>query len=216
MAVAAHYLKILDQGGHLVEGESEGHGHIQEIDVTGWNWDVSDQTPKDEAGTAKDKAGRGTAAGSAGASAGGAEVGIEPSLFTFTKTVDRSTTRLMRAMDRGEVLKKATFTLLEELLTVHDVRRSAFRLNVVLENVIVVSYELGGRSSDFRVDLDETWGFNYSKISFDYESAGMYASFDRNPGSSKQGASKPAVDIQQMQKKISELTQAASAKGKRG
>jgi type VI protein secretion system component Hcp len=217
MGVAAHYLQFVDQHGEEIKGESEGHKHDYWIDVTSWNWDVSDESLKNS-GTAKDTTARGATSGAARASAGGGEVGIQPSLLTFTKSVDRSTTRLLLAMDEGHVLQKATITLLEELLDVNRKYREAFRLDVVLEDVKIVSYRLSVRASEHRVDLEETWGLNYTTIKFDYVSAGgMNAKFDRPPGSEKGGAARSEVDPVQQQKRIAELEQAvAAAKGKRG
>lgn len=244
MPVAAHYLEILDQDGIRIDGESEGHKHEGQIDVIGWDWEVTDQAAKNDAGTSKDKTGGKASGGGGKASAGGAEVGIEPSLLTFRKPVDRSTIRLMKAMYGGEVLNKATFTLFEELVGGDDHRRVGFQLDVVLEKVTVVGYELGGRSSEFRVDLDETWQLNYATISIVFVSAGgMNTSFDRPPGSDKGGAvidrppgsekggaAKAAADsasatasaslaavvreVEMLQKKIAGLEKATAAAGK--
>jgi type VI protein secretion system component Hcp len=218
MAIAAHYLEILDREGQRVDGESEGHGYVGEIDITGWDWEVTDQAAKES--TSKDKASSGAAAVASKGSAGSGDTGgIDPSLFTFTKAVDRSTIRLMQAMFNGEVFNEATFTLREDLdLGVADSnRRGAFMLHVVLKKAYVVSYRLGGRSSEHRVDLDETWVLNYASISFDYEhpEGGMSPSFDRKAGSTTQGASKAALDDKEVRKQLADL-QAAAAKAKRG
>lgn len=216
MALAAsHYLKI-EREDFPIDGESEGLGHEGQIDVQGWDWDVSDKSADPTA--SKSLASGGAAAGQTKASAGGTEeVGIDPSLFTFTKPVDSATTALMKAMNGGEVLTRATFELVEEMVDV----KNPFQLLVVLEKVTVVSYKLGGRASEHRVDLDETWGLNYTTISFDYKSAGgLGASFKRNPGSTKRGASKPAPDPEQERKDREELLEYrradAKAKAKRG
>jgi type VI protein secretion system component Hcp len=220
MAVAAaHYLEILDKEGYRVDGESEGLEHEGQIDVTSWNWDVSDKSAA-KSGASTNVASRGGVAGPTKASTDGTEeVGIDPSLFTFTKPVDAATTRLMKALNGGEVLKRVTFELLEEMVGAKNERLDAFRLRVVLERVTVASYRLGGRANEHRVDLDETWELNYTTISFHYESAGgMNAVFQRNPASTKRAASKSeGDDKQQMQKKIADLEQSiAAAKGKRG
>ena len=212
MALAAsHYLKI-EREDFPIDGESEGLGHEGQIDVKGWDWDVSDKSAATTA--SKNLSSGGAAAGQTRASAGGAEeVGIDPSLFTFTKPVDSATTALMKAMNGGEVIPRATFELVEEMVDVEN----PFQLLVVLEKVIVVSYRLGGRAAEHRVDLDETWGLNYTTISFDYKSAGgLSAIFKRNPGSTKRGASKSGPDVEQLLKDISALKQAAAAKDKRG
>jgi len=208
MALAAsHYLKI-EREDFPIDGESEGLGHEGQIDVRGWDWDVSDKSADPSA--SKNLASGGAAAGPTRASAGGTdEVGIDPSLFTFTKPVDSASTALMKAMNGGEVLTRATFELVEEMVDV----KNPFRLLVVLEKVTVVSYKLGGRAAEHRVDLDETWGLNYTTISFDYKSAGgLGASFKRNPGSTKRGASKTGPDIEQLLKENSKLKQDAAAK----
>lgn len=205
--VAAHYLK-LEREDFPIDGESEGLEHEGQIDVKGWDWDVSDKSAAPTA--SKNLANGRAAAGQTKASADGtAEVGIDPSLFTFTKPVDSATTALMKAMDRGDVLKRATFELVEEMVEV----KNPFRLLVVLEKVTVVSYKLGGRAAEHRVDLDETWGLNYTTISFNYMSAGgLNASFKRNPGSTKREARKPVPDIHQVLKENATLRQDAAAK----
>ena len=216
MALAAsHYLKIERENSPPIDGESEGLGHEGQIDVKGWDWDVSDKSAATTA--SKNLASAGAAAGQTKASAGGTEeVGIDPSLFTFTKPVDSSTTVLMNAMNGGKELTRATFELVEQMVDVEN----PFQLLVVLEKVIVVSYRLGGRAAEHRVDLDETWVLNYTKISFDYKSAGgLGAIFKRNPGSTKQGASKSAPDSEQQrrdQKDLAEYRRQAAAKGKPG
>jgi type VI protein secretion system component Hcp len=179
MAVAAHYLQIVNSGNEKIFGESEGHEHESWIDVIGWNWNVADQsTPPTDASDTPSPRGARTGPSSTQAPA----VAVVPADFTFRKSVDASTTQMMKAMYSGEVLKKATFTLFEELVDVGKNHRGAFRLHVVLENVIVTGYRLGGRSSPFRVDLDETWTLTYGKVSFLYETERMNAFFDRQPG----------------------------------
>ena len=147
MAVAAHFLRILDQGGDDICGESEGKGHEGWIDVTGWNWEVADESLKKSA-PAKNATGKGATSGAAGASAGAGEVGIDPSLFTFTKAVDRSTTRLMQEMYQGHVLQKATFTLIEEMVDVNRKYRDAFRLDVVLEHALRGAVQLAREQAE--------------------------------------------------------------------
>lgn len=211
---AAHYLELVDQDNAPILGESEGHDFEGCIDIKGWNWDVSDESMK-SAGSAKDATGKGATAGAGKASAGSGVAGVEPAPFTFTKAVDASTTRLMAAMYKGHVLKMATFTLLEELMDVSRKGRGAFRLHVVLENVKVTSYRLGGRASEHRVDLDETWELDYSKISFLYETERMNAEFDRHPGSTKRGSERPDAGFLEMLRKYG-ITPEPQGKGPGG
>jgi len=192
MPAASHFLNILDASGQPVLGESDGQQlygeaaqHVGDIDVTGWDWDVSDHSANPASAAAKPTGRAGAAAPApAAAATGDIEQGVVPGTLTFRKVVDRSTTRLMSAMNSGEIMQSATFVILEEMLDSHDVRGGAFRLNVVLDKPVVVGYSLSGSASDFRVELDETWELSYSKITFAYESAKVYADFDRKPGSS--------------------------------
>lgn len=184
--VAAHYLEIVDANDEPVCGESEGHDYEDAIDVVGWHWGVSDES------STKSSSGSDSGKGSSN----GKEVGIEPSTFTFTKSVDASTTRLMNAMYKNEELKMVTFTLLEELDISEQAarkaegRRGAFRLHVVLEKVRVIGYQLDGSAADYRVDLNENWELNYSTITFLYETERVEAAFDRNPASQKRASEK--------------------------
>ena len=123
----------------------------------------------------------------------------------------------MSAMYQGHVLQTAKFTLREELMDVNREHRGAFLLHVVLEKVKVVSYKLGGRASEHRVDLDETWELDYSKISFIYETERMNADFDKHPGSTKRGSEMPDADFLDKLKKYG-ITPGSLGKspGKRG
>ena len=213
MAASGSYLEIVDSQNALVAGESEGRDYEGHIDISGWDWGVTDNSSK--AGGSDDSVSKGRA-GTSKASGVSGEVGVLPSLMTFTKPVDSSTTRLMNAMYTGEKLKEATFTVREELVGVRDHSPDAFRLHVRLENVTVVSYRLTGRAAEHRVDLDETWGLDYEKIEFLYETERMRSEFDRPPGSEKRGSEKAAPDPAQLQKKVDELNQIVKAKGKVG
>lgn len=231
MPVAAHYLEILDKDNQRIDGESEGNPRLRDIDgsgwmdvvgwieVVGWDWDVTDKSASNETDTSRDRTSAGAAKGAAKSSTGGVEVGIDSSLLTFRKPVDRSTTRLMGAMYGGHVLNQARFRLFEVLTGGKNELKVGFQLDVVLKKVVVVSYALGGRSSEHRVDLDETWQLSYSTITLDYVSGGggMYATFNRPPESTKGGASKPEVDPVKLQKQLAEVQQQlAAVKGKRG
>lgn len=191
MALAAHYLKIIDAGGAPIIGESYGHQpvgealqHAGEIDIKGWDWRVSDQA-------ADSTSSKGKSSKSGASDADAPEAGVEVGTLTFHKVVDRSTTRLMRAMDRGEELQEATFVLLEELVDVRDQRGGAFRLHVILEKAVLVRYSLNGEADEHRVELEETWELSFSKITFAYESAGVFVSFDRAPGTVKRRKDEP-------------------------
>jgi len=215
------YLEIIAQDNLPVAGESEASEYEGHIDIAGWDWGVTDNASK------KTGASTGSTSKSpAPAKASVEEVGIEPSLVTFSKPVDSATTRLMKAMCFAEKFKEATFTVREELVSLRD-SDDAFVLHVRLEKPSVTSYKLTGRSQEHRVDLEETWTLNYEHIEFLYQprkqvtSAGKVrigagkVQFERPPGSEKRGSEKAAPDPAQLQKQVSELKQQVAA-GKGG
>src|SRR6188768_1819930 len=99
MAASGSYLEIVDSQDDLVAGESEGRYYEGHIDITGWDWAVTDNASK--TGSSGESGSRSRGAGPTKASTVGGEVGILPSLMTFTKPVDSATTRLMKAMYSG-------------------------------------------------------------------------------------------------------------------
>ena len=121
------YLEIVDSKNEPVAGESEGSEYEGHIDINGWDWGVTDNSSKNT-GTSKDSTSKAPSGGGSQASGVGGEVGVSPSLITFTKSVDSASTRLMTAMSTAEKLKEATFTVREELVRRRTtiVKRSGF------------------------------------------------------------------------------------------
>src|SRR5579885_539810 len=110
MAKATQFLRFADDRGALaVRGESFDEEHLNEIDITGWNWDVEDPAvPK----PAPKGSSTGPAKPDASKSNGGeSDRRPKPSKLTFSKFTDRSTTRLLLAMDRGEIFPKVVLTI---------------------------------------------------------------------------------------------------------
>lgn len=211
---SGNYLELYDSAGDPILGESEARGHEEHIDISGWDWSVTDNSSKKSgASTATKGSSTATSKGSPSTD----EVGVVPSLFTFNKPVDSATTRLMRAMYIAEKLEKAIFTVREELPELRDESPNAFRLYVTLKNVTIVSYKLNGRAAEHSVSLDETWGLDYENIEFLYATVGGARSeFERPAGSAKKGSDKAVPDPLQLLKKYNELDQIVKAKGKGG
>lgn len=183
--MASHYLEIIDEDGEQILGESEGHEYEDWIDVQSWSWGVSEKS-----GDKSDDPKSAPKGGSKAAAGAGAETGVETQKFQFTKGVDASTTRLMRKMDDGKVLKMATFTLFEETVDMGSERRKVFRLHAVLEKPRIVEYSLQANAGELAVELTETWTLEYSKVTFLYETERMSAEFDYRPGSDKAAVGK--------------------------
>jgi type VI protein secretion system component Hcp len=113
MAKASQFLNLVDKKGEMVRGECIDARHLNEIIITAWNWHAEDpaavkkkSATKSDSEAAKVK----TKVGSQG------ETGdsIKPSPFGISKPTDRSTVRLLNAMDSGEIFPTATLVIEEE------------------------------------------------------------------------------------------------------
>jgi type VI protein secretion system component Hcp len=180
MPIAAHFLKLSDEGKKPVEGESEGHYSEGLIDISGWSWSVKNQAAADSNATS---------------TSGEMGPNNEPSTFTFNKPTDRSTVRLIQAMDTSEEFKSATFTLLEELRGGPATDVTPFKLEVELKKVKVISYQLSVSTAETGIELDETWTFSYSSIGYDFKSAGFQVLFDLPPGAKKEPPKRVVADL---------------------
>ena len=194
MSIAGQYLLMLGADGVPIAGESDGgKGNYRDsIDIRGWDWSVADQSS-----TAASKSTSKAGPKSTGSSAASApEVGLLPELFKFTKGVDASTTRLMRAMDKMECLQRAKFVLHEERVTGANDGHVEFVLEVTLDDVYVVGYSLQGRAAEARVDLDESWELHYKTIKIAYESAGgLNVEFERKAGAERGSTDRSASEL---------------------
>ena len=200
MSIAGQYLLILGADGTPINGESSGTKsgdnklkYLDSIDIRSWDWSVADQTS-----TAGSKTSSKTSPkqSSGSGAAGTAETGLLPELFKFTKGVDASTTRLMRAMDKNERMQRARFVLHEERVTGANDGHKEFVLEVILDDVYVVGYSLQGRAAEARVDLDESWEFHYKTIKVEYKSAGgLNVEFERKAGAERGSDDKATANL---------------------
>ena len=186
MSIAGQYLVIADAEEELINGESEGSKgkHRHSIDIRSWDWSVADRSSVAERNKKKGGKVAPRHTGPSG-TAGSAETGITPELFKFTKGVDSSTTRLMRAMDKNECLRWARFILHEERAKGANDGHADFQLNVTLDDVYVVGYSVQGRAAEARVDIDETWELHYKTITIDYVSQRVSVDFERKAGTER-------------------------------
>ena len=114
-AAVDYFLKI--EG---VDGESTDRGHRNEIDATGFSWGVSNPTP----------------VGGGGAGAG--KVSVHD--ISITKSVDKSSSKLMVACATGKHFKSVVLTMRK---SGRDGRGVEF-LVITLEDVLVSSYQVSG------------------------------------------------------------------------
>jgi len=200
MPRASFFLQITPKQGK-VDGEAEEHDFEGAIEVTSWDWGVSDKDSKKSAsedGGAKK-----------GTTGGHGETGgqtYEPKPLRFTKATDRSTTRLLSALISDEVFPSAIFTLRQQWKSGQEGGKEAneeFLLHMILLDVRVTNYNFNARSQNASVDLDEDWVFDYRTLQFDYKSApglymhgpGLGEQFFLPPGSKATALKKPGLDV---------------------
>lgn len=186
------YLRITDRNGNLVKGESIDDEHLDEIDLTDWNWGVTDpaaKKKKEEATPTANSTG-GATARTTGAPARSASSGrqtgdnVEPSEFSFSKKTDRSTVRLISSMDNGEVFPSVRLHLEEE----YKASPLPFQMIIEFFDVFFVSQTWNVSTTGKGVDYGEEWTFTYRKIKISYLWRGappgwITVEFDRPPDS---------------------------------
>ena len=232
MPRASFFLRITDAKGEPINGEAEEHDFEGAIEVTSWDWGVSDKIAKDS--MKSDASSSPKEAGSDSRTVGQGETGGEsylPTPLRFSKPTDRSTTRLLTAMLNGEKLLSAVFTLRQQWRVGTgdgSEKNEEFLLDLQLFDVRITGYDFNARSSSFDVELDEDWVFSYRTIRFNYRSApgdykhgpGLFDEFVLPPGSTTKALKKPEPTSKETQKRLDEqqaeierLRRAKSASG---
>jgi type VI protein secretion system component Hcp len=82
--------------------------------------------------------------------------------IVITKPVDRATTAMLKYLERGPAIPKATLVLVQRTETNLMVR-------LELEGVELTSYKLKVDSKDKEVELSEDWSLSYHKIKVQYK-----------------------------------------------
>jgi type VI secretion system secreted protein Hcp len=141
MALGDMFLKIEGTRQGPIKGDSNVPGHIDEIDVIGWNWgmDVS------------------------AASFGSAAARTTLQEIVVRKRVDRSSTALMSALRANEPLKKA-------ILTVRKAGGEApvDYLKITIEKARIMSHRIGS-VGDEQTEVHEELRIAFFKINVQYQ-----------------------------------------------
>lgn len=138
-----------------------------------------------------------------------------PEVFTFSKQTDRSTTRLMTAMDNGMFFSSAKLVIEEQF----EAAPHPFYLEIRFDDAFLVGFNWSAAASGAGRTFDETWKLNYSKIYFDYNWRGGNASkipaeFVKPPDSastaSKKSPQTEAEKKDQLKQQLAELNKATA------
>ncbi|QHJ00985.1 hypothetical protein GT347_25140 [Xylophilus rhododendri] len=156
MAENARLFLMLTAPSGAIKGESLVAGKRDWIEIDDWNWKLDPSSNKDD------------------------PEAIRPSVLSFTKTMDRSTTAMLSAMRNG--------TELSASIQMEDASLRLFDLRVRLDKVRILSYEMSTQISEKRLAVDETWTFDYDTLLLEYQpdlkSGAMQVRLTRPPGSS--------------------------------
>lgn len=172
MAQATQFLRFADEkGALLVEGESFDDQHFKEIDITSWGWSVVDPTVQ----PAKPKGGAGQAVQAVQGAVktqvtklngeGESDRRPKPSTLTFGKFTDRSTPRLLGAMQDGTFFPKAILTIEEKF----EEAPNKFQMKVEFTQVVVVNLTWSAAAEGAGLTFSEEWTLNYSQVHFAYD-----------------------------------------------
>lgn len=188
MAFSHLYLLLLDKANEAVQGDTLTAKYKNQIECADWRWQVR---TKEDARTTGHRA---TGAGSR----------VEPTVLCFSKPPDRSSTRMMTALDTGELFPKATFTLYEELAGDRKDTLGSFNLRIMLTEVRVIKYNLCASSDPNEVTLSEDWEFDYQEITFEFNMQGnQKVSVQRRPNSSYEPPE--ANKVEKLMQKVADL-----------
>ena len=177
-SAAKLFLKLTGSSSGLIRGEAKVVNFKDQIELNDWKWALN---RKDKGGNSENAK-------------------AEPSIFGFSKQMDRATTAMLGSMRSGEPM--------DAVISMEESSREQFRLIVTLEGVLITSYDFSTQVSDGSASIDESWEFDYESVRFDYRSSakeGMSTwTLMRPPGAStKAPDNTPAGKMVELGKDIS-------------
>jgi len=186
------FMKLTGTGSRAIDGESEAEGFERQIEIDDWTWSVATETVKKDKGTApRPRTNDANLVGDRFQPIDQEETRTVPSVFSFSKRMDRSSTALMSAMTSGE--------LLFAVISMEESSQAEFEVEIQLNRVRVIDCKIDGKNDKASGDIDEKWVFEYSDIAFDYlpsvQRGKLSVSLSRPAGSSTTPASTKESEI---------------------
>lgn len=155
MADNARLFLKLDGPTGQIRGESRVASLRDWIEIDDWDWKLDPSSNRDE------------------------REAVRPSVLSFSKQMDRASTGMLQAMQKGDLLSAS--------IRMDDASLRLFDLGVALEKVRVLSYEMRTESSDKRLSVEERWSIDYDAVVFRYrpdaDAGTMEVRLQRPPGS---------------------------------
>jgi type VI protein secretion system component Hcp len=225
MAKSNLFLRLDDKNGGTVLGECYDQKYQSQIDLLSWDWDVSDPAVANKADKGNGDEGTGAGGRSGGRqeseSGGGKSNKPKPSMLSISKTTDRSTTRLLGAMESGEIFPSATLTIEERFE--ETLEHLPFFMEIKLVDVFVADFSWSVSADGAGMTLKEDWKLNYRSINFLYvwreglrQSIPFICDFDR-PKDEGEGSSKkiPETKSEKMAKADADFEERFNARVKK-
>lgn len=166
MDKALFFLQLTNKDRKLIEGESVVEGFRNFVLINQWSWGL----------TAGDR---------------GSANRLEPSVFTFRKYTDRSTTALLGLLKSGDLLHSAVMHLKDSS------QDSKWYLKITLSDVRVASYDIDLNSEEKGGSAEESWTLRYSKVDFEYtphSGAALTGQFVRSAKATDQRPSQQLIE----------------------
>ena len=138
-AVANLHMQIQGSRSGEIKGESRIKDFAGWIELDDWNWTLGLDKPTDATGRK--------------------EVAV-PSVLSFSKLMDCSSTGMLLAMANGELLKVT--------ISMREASNDPFVLDIRIEDARLVECLANFKSEDKQNLVEETWDMDYRTISFDY------------------------------------------------
>lgn len=132
---AKQFMRLEGKTSGVIQGECRVRGYDDWIDIDDWSWDLKQHS----------------------AEAGGVTQAI-PMPISFSKLIDRASTRMLHAMARGEKLTA--------LIRLEEMAASQFALEIAIKDVQILDYGLDVKDGDKSNEAAERWTFDYREISF--------------------------------------------------
>jgi type VI protein secretion system component Hcp len=178
----------LSDKGNKIEGEVLDKDFENEIEIDSWEWELSrlkDDKRVNVGGDAK----------------------AEPSVFRFTKTLDSSSSKMLWKMQTGD--KSAD--RLGATVTLREDSDMPFLLAVQLENIRITEYSVTGKDGEKRGEIEETWTFNYDRITFQHtvekgsrKAGAPFISTHKRSASSNTDKPNPVKDVVEKVEKLTD------------
>jgi type VI protein secretion system component Hcp len=199
-SAAKLFMKLKGTRSGEIKGESEAEGFEGEIELDDWSWTLSRVKAAAAKAPSSTKTNDASLVSSrpTQSSTDPNPTTTEPSVFSFSKQMDRSSTALLSAMASSE--------LLEAWITLEEASDAEFELVIHIEKIRVVEYKMSGKNDKASGEITEDWVFNYESIDFDYKfsprEGKVSVTLTRLPGASTAAASTPESEMRELARKF--------------